>query len=239
MRTPAAAALLVAVVAVGCGATRAGLGVEEGKPAITWRSQRDPVPDEADPREATRVAEARLRQVEARGDDDLGTAEALYELAVARRRVGDTAEAARLYRQALEICERVQGPDGADVATALNAIGTLDAAEGRYGDAAPALERALEIRRKVLGAEDPLTAQSMNNLALLRAAEGNTAAAEPLYLAALAILEKAEGPPADGLDQVLDNYAALLRDTGRTTEAERLEARAGILRATRAVRATP
>lgn len=179
-----------------------------------------------------------MRQAEHDPDEPLALAEASYDLAVQRRREGDPVEAERLYRQALEICEREEGANHPDVATALNALGTLLASQGRDQEALPLLERALEIRRRAYGPDSAVTAQSMSNLALLLAAQGDTAAAEPLYLEAIAVLERGDRSTGE-LDQVLDNYAALLRDSGRDGEATEVEVRAGAIRAARQKRLAP
>jgi tetratricopeptide (TPR) repeat protein len=232
MRVGAGVATAVAVAALAGCATRAELGVEEGRPALSWKPAGVPAAQTRDAGGGAAEAEDRLRSAEARPEEDAELADALYALAVQRRRRGDTAEAESLYRRALETCERVQGPDHPDVAIVLTGLAALHAEQGDYAVAEPLLVRALAIRRAALGPEDTLSAQSMSNLALLYAAQGSAADAEPLYLEALAVLEKNDRSSAD-LAEVLENYAALLRDTGRDGEAQRLESRAGLLRATR------
>lgn len=222
----------------GCGATQTGFAVEGGQPAFTWRRPGTVTTRAADADDGARTAEANLRRAEQAVDDPMALAEANFELAVERRREGDVAEAERLYREALAICEREKGPDHPDVATAQNALGTLLASRGRDQEARPLLERALEIRRGALGDDSEVTAQSMNNLALLLAVQGDVAAAEPLYLEAIAVLEQKDRS-SGALDQVLDNYAALLRDTGRDQEAGEVEVRAGAVRAARQKRLAP
>jgi len=218
---------ILLLIAAGC-TTPTKFSVEPG-PAVSWRpaATTEPAPPSTGPDSAT--LEARVRDTE-QGTDELARAEALYELALAKRHEGDYDEAEHLYRRALEICEHVLGPNDPTVATILNSLGALQASQGRYAAAQPLLERALEIRRAALGDQDALTAQTMNNLALLLAAEGDSDAAEPLYQGAVAVLEKCQPPARGDLDQVLDNYAALLYETGRDDEARELEARARVLR---------
>jgi len=174
------------------------------------------------------------------GKNDLGVAQALYNLAILRRHQGNLDDAEDLYKRALAIREHEQGPNHADIAVVLNNLAGLKAAEGQYDAALPLLQRALRIGQAALGDADVLTAQSMSNLALLYAAQGNAADAEPLYQRALSILEKAAASEkgahrtqadGDGLERVLDNYAALLHETGRDVQADELEARARVIRA--------
>jgi len=215
-----------------------------GRPAVTWQSEdtgRAGTRDGRAEKDAEQELLADLREAERKGRNDLQVARTLYNLAILRRQQGEFTEAERLYRRALEIREREQGPDHPDVAVVLNNLAGLEAAQGHYDAAGPLLERALTIRQATLGDTHVLTAQSLNNLALLYAAQGNAAAAEPLYQRALSILETAaehaeigarkDGPQGEGLDRVLDNYAALLHETGRDAEADQFETRARVIRA--------
>jgi tetratricopeptide (TPR) repeat protein len=240
----AAATCAVLPLIAAC-ATRPEFGMEApGRPAVTWQSEdtgRSAAREGHTEKDVEQQLLADLREAERKGGNDLQVARTLYNLAIVRRRQGEFTEAERLYRRALEIREREQGPNHPDVAVVLNNLAGLEAAQGHYDAARPLLERALTIRQATLGDAHVLTAQSLNNLALLYAAQGNAAAAEPLYQRALSILQKAsvpdengpqrDGSQGDGLDRVLDNYAALLHETGRDAEADKLETRARVIRA--------
>lgn len=205
-----------------------------GRPSVTWQNEDGGASEKADARvvqDTERQLLAQVREAERKGTNDLALADTLYNLAILRRQRGEFADAEQLYRRALEIRERVQGPQHPDVAATLNNLAGLEAAQGRYDAAQPLLERALSIREAALGKQHVLTAESVNNLALLYAAQGNAAAAEPLYQRAVSILENADQPSKAELNRVLDNYAALLHETGRDAEADALEARASALRA--------
>jgi tetratricopeptide (TPR) repeat protein len=222
------------LIFAGCGA-RAHLGKDEGRAAVVW--EHPSLAGEAEPvvsPDTEQALVAGVRNAERKTDDPLSLAGALYDLAILRRRQGVNGEAEQLYRRALEIREREQGPDHADVAVILNNLGVLMATEGNVEGAQPVLERALAIRERALGGDDVLTAQSLCNLALLYSARGNADAAEPLYRRSVSILEKAgsDRSRASDLERVLGNYAMLLRDNGRDAEAEQLEARARTLGST-------
>jgi tetratricopeptide (TPR) repeat protein len=224
-QTAALAMLLVS----GC-AMRTEVGMEApGRPAVTWHSADDDSAQPTSARSGKHVEQqllAELRGAEAKGSDDLALASSLYNLAILRRQQGRFGEADGLYRRALEIREREEGPNHPDVAATLNNMAALQVAQENYEGARPLLERALAIRQTALGPAHVLTAESLSNLALLFAAQGNATAAEPLYQRALAILETADGHHEDDLERVLDNYAALLHETGRDSAAAALEARA-------------
>lgn len=211
------------------------LGKDEGRAAIVWEHEGlggapAPTPAVSADEAAERRLRAELLQAQAPDGDELAAAAALYDLAILHRGRGEHAEADRLYRQALEIRERVQGPHHPDVAVVLNNLAALHAAQGDHATAQPMLDRALRIRESAFGDRDVRTAQSLNNLALLLAAAGDATAAEPLYRRALAVLETGDAPTegdrACDLERVLENYAALLADTGRDAEADAMEARA-------------
>jgi tetratricopeptide (TPR) repeat protein len=198
--------------------------VTPGAPEVTWSSG-----SRKAPASQTRATQPTTEEK----DEELAKVDKLYAEAVAERQQGNLDEAARLYRQALALCETKRGRDHADVASILNNLAGVEAAQGNYGEALPLLERAVSIRQNALGEGDPATAQSMNNLALLYAARGDVDLAEPLYRRSLAVLEKGNQASRADLEQVLENYAALLRDTGRDSEADEMDVRVRIIRAGR------
>ena len=162
---------------------------------------------------------------------------------------GDTAEAERLFEQAL-------GHDKAHAATAayqlgqlaesridyagaakhygeavklqprnpeyLGAAGNMARTLGQYDEAQPLLVQALAIRQKALGPEHPDVAQSLNNLARLHRAQGQYAKAEPLYHQSLAIMKKALGPEHTDVADGLNNLSALYHAQGEYAKAEPL-----------------
>jgi len=236
MHRPATVAALLGALGVlaGCPKQPEFVMEEPGRPSVTWQNDINdaaPAPDEHAQKVAERELLSEIHDAERKGTDELALASAFYNLAILRRQQQDFADADKLYRKALEIRERKEGPNHPDVATTLNNLAGLEAAQGNYDAAQPMLERALTIRQTALGNQHVLTAQSMNNLALLYAAQGNAAAAEPLYQQAISVLEKEDGSRSGELDRVLDNYAAMLHETGRDSEADALEAQARGIRA--------
>lgn len=80
---------------------------------------------------------------------------------------GRFAEAEPLFAHALEIKEKLLGPDHPSTATSLNNLAELYESQGKYNQAVPLYKRALKIRENVLGPDHPDTATSINNLAFL------------------------------------------------------------------------
>jgi tetratricopeptide (TPR) repeat protein len=131
-------------------------------------------------------------------------------------------EAEPLFRGALNIREKVSGPEHPDVASSLNNLAELYRTQGKYGEAEPLYKRSLAIWEKALGPEHPDLATSLNNLAELYRTQGKYGEAEPLYKRSLAILEKALGPEHPDVASILNNLAELYRTQGKYGEAEPL-----------------
>jgi tetratricopeptide (TPR) repeat protein len=67
------------------------------------------------------------------------------------------AKAEPLYQEALQIRQRVLGPEHPDTATSLNSLAALYQEMKAYAKAEPLYQEALRIRQKVLGPENPDT----------------------------------------------------------------------------------
>ena len=96
----------------------------------------------------------------ARGDGDLQTIRAISTLALLYDYGGEYAKAEPLCKEALEICQKVLGPEHPDTARSLNNLAELYQHTGEYAKAEPLCREALQIRRKVLGPEHPVTGTS-------------------------------------------------------------------------------
>jgi CHAT domain-containing protein len=156
----------------------------------------------------------------------LGEVERLNEQVFELYDAARYAEAIPLAERALEIREKVLGPQHPDVATSLNYLAHLYYAQGDYGRAAPLFQRALAIREKALGPEHPDVAQSLNSLAVLYGDQGDFGRAAPLLQRALAIYEKELGPEHPDVAQSLNNLAVLYQDQGDYGRAAPLYQRA-------------
>src|SRR5271165_3342132 len=144
--------------------------------------------------EAIPIAERAVEMAKGtRGPEDPKTAEALNNLGLVFKKIGDYAKAEPLYREALRIRQKVLGSEHLDTATSLNNLGLLYKEMGEYAKAEPLLQEALRTRQKILGSEHPDTAVSLNNLGELYETVGEYAKAEPLYQEAIQIWQKILG----------------------------------------------
>jgi CHAT domain-containing protein len=159
-------------------------------------------------------------------------------------RAGRYEEAIAVAQRALEITEKVLGPEHLNTAESLNNLAGMYQAIGAYAKAEPLYRRALVINEKILELEhsnptlspDDLaelnrsTGAAVNNLASLYQAMGAYAKAEPLYERVLAIFENAPDPDAKTAAEytaaTLNNLAELFRVTGAYAKAEPLYKRA-------------
>src|SRR6266511_2481410 len=174
-----------------------------------------------------RIAELRI----ATNDDrELQEARKLIKKGLEPQRAGKYDEAIPLIARALEIRERILGPDHRDVASTINVLANLYYYKGDYAKAEPLYQRALDICEKALGPEHPGVADVLNNLALLYDELGEYAKAEPLHQRALGIREKSLGPEHPNVADVLNDLALLYRDRGEYAKAEPLYQRALVIR---------
>lgn len=180
---------------------------------------------------AERILSAAL--VKARGfdRDDLRLALTLSSLAQAHQGQREFVAAEPLYVEALDIVQRVRGPEHPDVAAILNNLGVLHRMHGQLPEAMQHLTRALDIKQQALGPSHPDVALTLMNLAQVYAARDDYEETLRLYRRSLDIYSQAFGETDARVAQVLDEYASLLRRLGRGAEADRLQARADAIRA--------
>ena len=131
-------------------------------------------------------------------------------------------EAETLWKRALAIRERMQGPEHPDTASSLRLLGYLYREQGKYELAEPLFQRALAICEKVLGPDHLDTAGCLHQLAWLYDYQGKYEEAEPLHLRSLAIGERVLGPEHPGIANSLHNLAYHYDNQGKYEEAEHL-----------------
>ena len=131
-----------------------------------------------------------------------------------------------LIRRALEIEEKLFGPDHQKVTLPLNNLGITLSARGKHADAELLHQRALEIKEKLFGPDHPETAYSFHNLADSLRMQGKYAKAEKLYRQALDIWEKQLGSDHRVVAWCLNNLGITLSVQGKHADAKALCKRA-------------
>ena len=127
---------------------------------------------------------------------------------------GNYQEALPLAREALEIREKVLGPDHSEVATSLHWAGRLMTILAHYSDAQQCLERALAISEQAFGADSREAAESLDELGILLHKLGDYPGARPYLERTLAIKEKVLSPEHPDTATSLNNLGVLLRAMG-------------------------
>jgi serine/threonine protein kinase len=128
-----------------------------------------------------------------------------------------------LLEQAMEIRQRVLGPEHRDTLKTMSDMANLLRNEGRYAESERLYREALDGQRRSLGSEHPDTLLSMNDLALTLEQEGHSAEAEKLEREALDIQRRVLGPEHPDTLLSMNNLAWTLIHEGHYAEAEKLQ----------------
>ena len=139
-------------------------------------------------------------------------------------------QAVHLAQEALELAERVLGPNHSYTGDCINNLAALYWGRGNYDKAEPLFVRALAIAEKTVGPEHSDTVISMNNLAQLYRVKGDFAKAEPLYVRSLALREKLFGTDSKEVADSFNSLGQLYQELSRYPEAETCLQRALALR---------
>ncbi|HKX31148.1 MAG TPA: CHAT domain-containing protein, partial [Blastocatellia bacterium] len=135
-------------------------------------------------------------------------------------------QAIRACERAVEIRERVLGPDHAETADAINGLALIYLNQGNYSRAESLFQQALAIRERALGPWHPDVSGVLGNLAVLFSINGDYGRAEPLFQRALKIRETSLGPEHALVAQSSTNLGQLYRERGDDVRAEPLFLRA-------------
>ncbi|HKX29242.1 MAG TPA: CHAT domain-containing protein [Blastocatellia bacterium] len=172
--------------------------------------------------------EIRIAELRAATDNDRGLQEArqLDRRSDELQEAGNYDEALPSVLRALEIRERVLGPDHLAVAGTLYNLSSIYIERGDRSQAESGEQRALAIQEKVYGPEDPEFAKALNLLARERRDRGDYAQAEPLQIRALSIHEKLYGQKHPEIAADLNSFGILYTQRGDYAKAEQYYLRA-------------
>jgi tetratricopeptide (TPR) repeat protein len=158
--------------------------------------------------------------------NELGEAQSLLNLGSACRAEHRPEQAASLFRQALDLRDKMLAPDHPDIAVAANNLAVALQELNRLDEAEPLLVRALSIWENAAGPANPMVAAALNNLGVLYTHLGKFDLAEPRLSRAVAIATQVLPPDHPNLASYRFSYAVLLRKLDRKKEAQQLEAAA-------------
>ena len=146
---------------------------------------------------------------------------ALLKMGAAKQDAGDYSEAEDLFGRALELGERVMGPDNPALVAALTNLAGARILCGRPEGAEPLVIRALSMTENGLGEYDSDFGILVNDLARLCLKQSAHAVAEPLLLRLLA-MKRSKGDDHPEVATVLASLAAVRQALGRHESAEQL-----------------
>ena len=107
------------------------------------------------------------------------------------------ADAERILRRALAICEKTVGLDHEDFAFCVHSVGSSLAFQARYPEAEAMLRRALELWTRLRGPDDPNVASALGSIGSVLERSGNLSEAAVFKARAQEILTKIEHKPPE------------------------------------------
>jgi tetratricopeptide (TPR) repeat protein len=135
------------------------------------------------------------------------------------------AEATTVYREVLELRERILGRDHPDTLAAMNNLAAVLQDQGDLSAAQSLHEQTYVSCQRVLGPDHPSTLATMNNLAAVLQDLGRHDEAQEMYVNVLRARERVLGPAHPSTLATMNNLAAVLQDLGRHDEALQLRSR--------------
>jgi tetratricopeptide (TPR) repeat protein len=146
---------------------------------------------------------------------DLGS---LLKLAAKKQEIGADGEAEELFRSALEIADRMLGPDHPELILLITDLTRLQLKKSAFASAEPLLLRLLEIKR-AKGEDHPEVATVLASLANVRQALGRHESAEQLWRRVLEIRERTLAPNHFAIATALEHLGAACAARGKIAEA--------------------
>ncbi|RKK62252.1 hypothetical protein BFJ66_g1057 [Fusarium oxysporum f. sp. cepae] len=155
-------------------------------------------------------------------EDEEAMSGLLFNVAEALSMQGRYEGAAKLYRETLEMRQKVLGKEHPNTFSSMNNLAIVLNNMGEYEEAEKMHRETLELKEKVLGKEHPDTLDSMNNLATVLRKIGKYKEAEKMHRETLEAREKVLGKEHPSTLNSMNNLALVLEDMGKYEEAEKM-----------------
>ncbi|KAH8723847.1 P-loop containing nucleoside triphosphate hydrolase protein [Phaeosphaeriaceae sp. PMI808] len=139
------------------------------------------------------------------------------------RQIGNTADAATLAEQSMEVRKKVLGLKDKDTLISMSHLALTYSDQGRWDTAEELQVQVLEIYKRKLGKDHPDTLISMSNLASTYSEQGRWDAAEELQVQVLKIRKRKLGKDHPKTLISMGNLASTYSEQGRWDAAEELE----------------
>jgi tetratricopeptide (TPR) repeat protein len=152
--------------------------------------------------------------------DERAELDLLFNVAESYSVLGKYQEAEQMYRQVLELREKVLGRDHPFTIASMNNFAcTLDNL-GKYKEAEAMYQQVFELLEKVLGREHPFTIASIDNLGVVLGRLERLEEAETMHRQALELTEKVLGREHPSTLNSINNLGIVLESLERHKEAE-------------------
>ncbi|KIM96097.1 hypothetical protein OIDMADRAFT_132580, partial [Oidiodendron maius Zn] len=136
--------------------------------------------------------------------------------------MGRYREAEQMYRQSLELREKVLGKEHPDTLESMNNLGVAFYSMEKNEEAEKMHRQTLELRENVLGKEHPDTLESMNNLGLVLHSMRKYEEAEQMYRQSLELREKVLGKEHPDTLTSMNNLGVAFYSMEKNEEAEKM-----------------
>ncbi|KID85971.1 kinesin light chain [Metarhizium guizhouense ARSEF 977] len=146
----------------------------------------------------------------------------LFNVAESYSLLGQYQKAERMYRQTLQLKEKVLGKEHPSTLSSMNNLALVLSYLGKYEEAKQMHRQTLQLKEKVLGKEHPDTLDSMNNLALVLSYLGKYEETEQMHRQTLQLREKVLGKEHPSTLTSMMNVANTLKDLGKYEEAKQM-----------------
>ncbi|KAK4164715.1 phosphorylase superfamily [Cladorrhinum sp. PSN259] len=146
----------------------------------------------------------------------------LFSIAESYSEIAKYEEAERIYRQALELKEKVLGREHRSTLDSMNNLGLVLQNQGKYEEGEQIHRQALKLKEEVLGREHPSTLDSIDNLGIMLRRQGKYKEAEQMHRQALSLYEKVVGREHLSTLKSMNNLGLVLESQGKYKEAEQI-----------------
>lgn len=175
--------------------------------------------------EAEKLYRKAIQEAEAQKIQDSTLATSLGGLAMVLWNRGQHAEAEALFKQSLQLHEKVSGTDSPRFKSVQADLMGFYRSQAKYADLEPLYKRALALDEQKYGVKHPQITGSLHNLGDIYEKLEKYKEAEQQYKRALEIIEQYHGPDYPALDRPLEKLITLYENQARYAEAETLSKR--------------
>jgi tetratricopeptide (TPR) repeat protein len=175
--------------------------------------------------EADRWSDLAQAKIERLGGDEPVAADYADTRAAVLIQAGRHREAVEVQKEALELHQRINGPDSLDAAMAMSTMGHALSSIGEYREAVDYYERSLALKESLVGPDHPTLGFTATSLSQAYAALNEYEKGAELSRRALAILENAFGESDPQLAVALNNLAYSLEGLEQYDEARAMHER--------------